>query len=253
MAKRATRDLRAGSTRCSLLAIHDLLVAIRYSLLAVFLLSLPLAAQTPQEVQRTADESIRRLDLQTVLPHEPEKLRFNIQLPAEALWLVIAIALGVLLYAFRDMIPIWRGRGGAWTGPEDVAGSVEARTPAVVLGAADDLAAEGRFVEAMHVLLLQGLADIRQGLDEQFADSLTSREILHSTRLSEAGRVALRDIVTRVEWTYFGEHPAALADYVACRASFNALVQALHGNALHGRAPHGRELQGSAAEGSAAA
>ncbi len=113
---------------------------------------------------------------------------------------------------------------------------VAARTPAAVLGAADELAAEGRFVEAMHVLLLQGLADIRQGLDEQFADSLTSREILRSTRLSDAGRAALRDIVNRVEWTYFGRHPAASADYAACRASFNALAQALHGTALQGSA-----------------
>jgi hypothetical protein len=192
-------------------------------------------------VQRTADETIRRLDLQTVLPREPEKPRFSIQLPPEVLWLVIAVALGVLLYAFRDMIPIWRWRqGSGWTSGEAMAGDVEARAPAVVLGAADDLAAKGQFVEAMHVLLLQGLADIRQGLDEQFADSLTSREILRSTKLSDNGRIALRDIVSRVEWTYFGEHPAALADYQACRASFNALVQALHGGGLDESALPGR-------------
>ena len=157
------------------------------------------------------------------------------------LWLVIAVALGVLLYAFRDMIPMlgrW-GRSGAWSSDDAVPGGVEARAPAVVLGAADDLAAEGRFVEAMHVLLLQSLADIRAGLDEQFADSLTSREILRSTRLSEAGRAPLRDIINRVEWTYFGEHPAALPDYVACRASFNALVQALHGGVPHPSASYG--------------
>jgi hypothetical protein len=99
------------------------------------------------------------------------------------------------------------------------------------------------------VLLLQGLADIRQGLDEQFADSLTSREILRHTKLSDTGRAALRDIVSRVEWTYFGDHPAALADYEACRASFNALVQALHGDALHRAAStrHANALQGRAA------
>ena len=118
-------------------------------------------------------------------------------------------------------------------------GDVKARTPAAVLGAADELAADGRFVEAMHVLLLQGLADIRRDLDEQFADSLTSREILRSTRLSDAGRGSLREIINRVEWTYFGEHPAALPDYVACRASFNALAQALHGGALQASAPRG--------------
>ncbi|HZC79118.1 MAG TPA: DUF4129 domain-containing protein, partial [Ktedonobacterales bacterium] len=95
----------------------------------------------------------------------------------------------------------------------------------------DELAAQGRFVEAMHVLLLQGLAAIRAGLDEEFADSLTSREILRRARLSDPGRASLRDIVNRVEWTYFGQYPAALADYEACRTSFNTLTQALHGGA----------------------
>jgi len=41
----------------------------------------------------------------------------------------------------------------------------------------------------------------------------------------------LRDIITRVEWTYFGRHPAAQADYAACRDSFNSLARALHGTA----------------------
>jgi hypothetical protein len=236
MAREATRDLRTAAARLSPTPVRNLLFAIRSSLLACFLVASPVAAQTPPEVQKTADEVIRRLDLQTVLPHEPEKPRFSIKLPEQVLWIVIAIALGVLLYAFRDMIPILRwGQGGAWTSDEAVDGDVEARTPAAVLGAADDLAAKGQFVEAMHTLLLQALADIRQRLDEQFADSLTSREILRSTKLTDAGRAALRDIVGRVEWTYFGEYPAALADYEACRASFNALVQALHGDARHAR------------------
>ncbi len=234
MATRATRGLRATTARRSVRVIGNLLFAIRYSLFALsalVVLGLPLAAQSPQEVQKTAEQVIRKLDLQTTLPRDPERPRFNFQMPGEVLWLVIAVGLGVLIYAFRDYIPIWRwGQGGAWTPDETAAGSGEARAPAAVLGAADDLAAEGRFVEAMHVLLLQSLADIRAGLDEQFADSLTSREILRSsTRLSEAGRASLRDIVNRVEWTYFGEHPAALSDYEACRASFNALVQTLHG------------------------
>ena len=237
MAKKATRDLRAASARHPVLAVRDLLFALRYSLFAIWLLSPVLCgslpAQTPQEVQKTAEQVIRKLDLQTTLPREPEKPRFTFTLPAEVLWLVIIVALGVLLYAFRDFIPIigqW-GRGGTWTPDEAPSDGGETHAPAAVLGAADDLAAEGRFVEAMHVLLLQSLADIRAGLDEQFADSLTSREILRSTRLSAAGRASLQDIVSRVEWTYFGEHPAELPDYVACRASFNALVQTLRGGA----------------------
>src|SRR6266545_3462261 len=142
MATKATRDLRATAARF----MRDLLFAIRYSLLAVLLFCLPLAAQTPQDVQKTAEQVIRKLDLQTTLPREPEKPRFTFQLPAEVLWLVIIVALGVLLYAFRDFIPIWRwGQGGAWTPEEAGSDGGEAHAPAAVLGAADDLAAEGRF------------------------------------------------------------------------------------------------------------
>jgi hypothetical protein len=185
-----------------------------------------------QDVPAAAAQAIRRLDLQTALPHEPDPPRFRIVLPPEVAWLMAAIGLGLLIYMFRDMLPVWGfAARGAWTQEEEEAAGGVAKTPERVLAAADDLARQGRFVDAMHVLLLQGLADIRRHLDEQFADSLTSREILRSTKLSEQGRHSLRDIITRVEWTYFGDHPAERADYAACRASFDALARALHGGA----------------------
>jgi hypothetical protein len=189
------------------------------------------AAQAPQDVQQLADQAIRRLDLQTTFPVVPDLIP-RLRLPSEVLWIVIGVALVVMLYAFRDLIPILRSsRGNDWMSEEAFAGSGKAGSPAVALGAADELAAAGRFVEAMHVLLLQGLAAIRAGLDEEFADSLTSREILRRARLPDPGRASLHDIVNRVELTYFGQYPAALADYEACRASFNTLTQALHGSA----------------------
>jgi hypothetical protein len=205
-------------------------VAAGLSTAAMALLGVGVAAQSPQDVQKLADQAIRRLDLQTTFPVVPEPVRFA--LPGEVLWIVIGAALLVLLYAFRDLIPILRSsRGDDWMSEEAFGGSGKAGSPAMALGAADDLAAQGRFVEAMHVLLLQGLAAIRAGLDEEFADSLTSREILRRARLSDPGRTSLRDIVNRVELTYFGQYPAVLADYQACRASFNTLTQALHGSA----------------------
>jgi hypothetical protein len=188
------------------------------------------AAQTERDAQSTAQEAIRRLDLQTEITREPEP--FRIRLPPELLWVIIAVALGAVLYSFRDMIPLLRARGGeSWAESEEIGADIARRDPTVVLAAADELAREGRYAEAMHVLLLRGLADIRARLDEPFADSLTSREILRSTRLPERARDSLRDVVGRVEWTYFGEYPAGQEDYAACRVSFNALEQALHGNA----------------------
>jgi hypothetical protein len=191
-----------------------------------------LMAQTRQQVQDAADQAIRRLDLQTEFPREAEPLKLNFHLPPETIWVVVAIAVGILLYAMRDLIPIWRsGTGDAWTQEEETLGAGGPGDQAVVLGEADELAAAGHFVEAMHVLLLQGLAHMRRRLDQQFSDSLTSREILYSTNLPEAARGSLRDVVDRVELTYFGKRPAALADYTACRESFNALTQSLYGRA----------------------
>jgi hypothetical protein len=202
--------------------------------LAVIFSAGPAGAQQQQDPQALADQAIHRLDLQTELPRQDEPqqpLRLN--LPPETVWIAVIVGVLVLLYAFRDLIPVLRaGRGGAWTEDETAALAAGSRAPEIVLEAADDLAAQGRFVEAMHVLLLQALAAIRKRLDEEFADSMTSREILRSRQVSDTLRQPLRDVISRVEPTYFGGHPAMREDYLACRASFGALVDALRRGAV---------------------
>jgi hypothetical protein len=190
----------------------------------------PRIARAADDVQKLAEQTIRRLDLQTDFPHVPEpQSPFRLQLTPEVLWAIIIIAIGIMLYAFRDMIPgFGLGRGSAWSDDDAASGDSKLRTPEATLVEADELAAHGNFVDAMHALLLQGLANMRERLNEQFADSFTSREILYSTKLPQDGRNSLHDIVTRVEWAYFGERPATKTDYEACRASFNALTLALH-------------------------
>jgi hypothetical protein len=134
----------------------------------------------------------------------------------------------ILLYCLTKLR--WRGRADvdAGTGPHpaDVADET------THLARAERFAQQGSFVEAMHELLLEGFREIRERANERLADSLTSREILRTTVLPEPGRAALRAIVTRVEWTYFGEHAATLADYRACRDSFDILQSALGHSAL---------------------
>ena len=192
----------------------------------------PVAAQTPSEVRRMAQDAIRRLDLQTEIPDAPEPpAQFSLLLPPELLWVVVAVAVLLLLYSFRDLIPLLRSRGGELTEEEAISAEAMRREPQVVLAAADELARQGRYRDAMHLLLLRSLAELRAALDEPFADSLTSREILRSTRLPKIAREPLRDVVGRVEWTYFGERPAEREDYEACRTSFFAIERALHGSA----------------------
>jgi hypothetical protein len=241
--KRMLREmLLRAATGCAA-SVRCMLVALCIAMLAVVAAGLgmsPLAAQQSQApqppsdtaIQTLADQTIRRLDLQTELLRQPEPFGWRLNLPPEALWFAVIVGAAVLLYAFRDMLPfLGMRRDGAWELDEAGAGESASREPSIALGAADDLAAQGRFVEAMHVLLLQALAEIRRRLDEQFADSMTSREILRSKHLSDDLRGPLREVVNRVEVTYFGEQPAAKDDYLACRSSFSAIAHVLHESA----------------------
>jgi hypothetical protein len=189
------------------------------------------AATLPKvAVEKAASDSIRSLGLQTEFPKKVEPLR--IPVPAEVLWLGLAVAAALILYALRDALPFWRGTSDeGWDMPagESDAAALDRHTDA--LAAADALSRDGRFVEAMHTLLLQSLAEIRQHLDAQFADSMTSREILRGAKLTSHGRASLHQIVAAVERTYFGAYPAKPDDYVACRQSFESLRYALRGGA----------------------
>ena len=187
---------------------------------------LDLQVDLPREA---AAGAVRSLDLQTDLPRDPAPPPWHFRLPPEVFWLALIVGLAALIYAFWDELPIWRlGRRRGWSDGAEDAAALEGDTPEEVAAAADDLARQGRFGEAMHALLLQSLADVRRRLDEQFADSLTSREILRSTRLPSEGREPLREIIARVERTYFGEYAAGPQDYMACRERFSELARALH-------------------------
>lgn len=187
---------------------------------------LGLQTDLPREA---AQGAVKSLDLQTELPRVPDQSGWHLQLPAEVFWIVFVGGLAALLYAFWDELPIWRlGLRRDWSSGPDGAGPLDASAPEAVAAAADDLARQGLFGEAMHALLLQSLADVRRRLDEQFADSLTSREILRSTKLPAQGREPLREIIARVERTYFGEYAAGPQDYMACRERFSELERALH-------------------------
>ena len=187
--------------------------------------------QSPGPAERSASDSIRSLNLQTELPQRQQRKSFPVQIPVEVVWLALIAAAGMILYLLRDSLPFWRRSRDQW---DDTSAETQANAtpgPIDALGAADQLSRYGRFVEAMHMLLLQSLAEIRQRLGVQFADSLTSREILRGTSLSPQGRAALREIVAAVEWTYFGGYPAEMRDYAACRRSFENLRRALEGGA----------------------
>ncbi|SRR6266568_3530779 len=100
--------------------------------------------------------------------------------------------------------------------------SAEAHALGGPSGAATGLAAEGRFAEAIHALLLDTLAALAGAA--QLAPSLTSREIVSHARLGPAARAALADLVAAVEVSYFGGATPGAGEYQACTARFQTFL-----------------------------
>lgn len=191
-------------------------------------------AQTAAQIEEAARGAIARLDLQTEIPGDPRPSWMDVNLPSinistGMLWAILAIAVAFVLYSARDDLPrLIFGKSKRWdeaTGDETGAAATASPEQAALF--ADDLAKQGLYVEAMHVLLLRAIAEMRERLGADFARSMTSREILRRAKLPEPTKTPLRDIITRVELSYFGAYPAAADDYLACRDSFERFMRQL--------------------------
>jgi len=188
----------------------------------------PLSAETPSDIANVARDLPRSLDLQTELP-----MKAAVDPPGSfygsdtnfIFWIVVIIGAGVLAYCMYEILPAVGGRRAQWDqlGGDGGHGGAGRSGDDPVRAAADELAQQGRFVEAMHVLLLQGLDEMRMRLDLRFADSLTSREIVTRANAPAGAKTALRDIIAWVERAYFGDHPVDRNDYDACRRSYVTL------------------------------
>jgi hypothetical protein len=184
---------------------------------------------------QVAIEVARDGDIQTELPTAaplppPSAIELNPPMSVLdiALWIAVLCGAGVIAYFISDILP--KGglaRRSRWGAADDPAGTAGPRSGEAAQIAADQLAQQGRFVEAIHVLLLQSLAEVRRRLDLRFADSLTSREIVRRAGLPNRAEQALSDIVERVERAYFGTHPTGAEDYQACRERYEVLSRAL--------------------------
>ncbi len=153
----------------------------------------PAWSQSADIIEKAVKDSIRTLDLQTDLKRAPEP--FQVKLPSELIWAALICAGVLLLYVLlRDGLPFWRRSQDEWDGlAADAAASAAAGTQDA-LSSADALSRDGRFVEAMHLLLLQSLADIRQRLGVQFAEfAHQPRDPARHTPAAARPRIAARD------------------------------------------------------------
>lgn len=102
---------------------------------------------------------------------------------------------------------------------------------------ADQLAAEGKFADAIHALLQQTLGELVMVANHKISDAATSREIARQLVLPPSAGEALAALIGAVERTHFGDEVPAPSDYAQCRATFEVFAHTYRGGAAPKRRP----------------
>jgi hypothetical protein len=139
------------------------------------------------------------------------------------LWtLLIGAALWLAWLLYVHFFPHHRFRGTrAETAPlvEDD-GFPEAAVARRWLEEADALAADGRYAEAVHHLLIRSIEDIGKRRPRVVRPALTSRDLAAASEIPPAPRHLFADIAAVVERSLFGGRPVDAGDWSACREAY---------------------------------
>lgn len=140
----------------------------------------------------------------------------------------IGVAAGVLGFLWLIGREIIRIRMPDRNKPRPPSGEGEWRpAPAAakaLLSDADALAAQGRFDEAVHLLLLRSIGDIDGHLPNTVRPALTARDIAGLGRLPEAARPAFSRIARAVETSLFGGRSVDKETFLDCRQAYEAFA-----------------------------
>ena len=175
-----------------------------------------------------ADSSIQ-FDLPIVEPPQPPTWLEPLARFLAAIWPVIEIlfwaALALLiLYILYGIAR--RLQGKEWPGRQKKAKPPEPNwrpdeAPArALLSEADALAAQGRFAEAVHLILFRSIEDIDDRRPELLGPALTSRDIAALPAIPERPRSAFARIAMLVERSLFALRPLGEGDWRDCRSAY---------------------------------
>lgn len=191
----------------------------------------------PAQVRDSRDSVLADSRYQTEMPEaetptEREPFTIPPWLAEAILWTVVAvILLAVAFFLFqlaydllRDRSPFKRNRDRAAAIPERVETPVAAarEVDPHSLAEADRLAAEGRFSEAIHLLLLVAMQRLHRELGPRVAPAMTGREVLHLSSLPGATVAPLTRMVQLSEINHFGGRAAGEPDYRSARDDYLA-------------------------------
>ncbi len=142
------------------------------------------------------------------------------------LWGLAALLVLFIAYrlfpGFADWANALFGRKVEEAEPEQ--GLAEASAARARLADADALAAEGRFAEAVHLLLYRSVDDIAARRPGLVKPAITSRDLAASRDLPGIARSAFARIAGAVEVSLFGGQPVDANVWGECRAAYSQLT-----------------------------
>lgn len=136
-------------------------------------------------------------------------------------WVLLGLLVAAFLFAlWRFLDPlVWRKRKAEETS-EAAEWQPEQKAALALLADADRLAAEGRYDEATHLLLLRSVNQIATARPDWVPPSSTARELARLPALPDAARHAFLTISERVERSLFALRALERSDWEAARAAY---------------------------------
>ena len=141
-------------------------------------------------------------------------------------WGALALVIGAIAFAvIREIVNRRAPRRIAAAAEPPPVDLTPAPERALALRAdADRLAAEGRYAEAVHLLLLRSVADIEALRPATVRPSMTSREIAGLSVLPASALAAFTRVAEVVERSFFGGRAVDADGYSQCRSAYEAFA-----------------------------
>ncbi|MFL6195792.1 MAG: DUF4129 domain-containing protein [Thermoanaerobaculia bacterium] len=143
----------------------------------------------------------------------------------KVIFIVLLIVVLVLLAGWIVQGMAFRRREASEEAGADGSGEAAAAEPEPAFEDASRLAAEGRYAEAVHALLLAAIRHFAERARVTIQPSRTSRELVRLLPLGPDAREAFAELVRTVELSLFGGAPVAAEDYERSLARFRALTR----------------------------
>jgi hypothetical protein len=142
-------------------------------------------------------------------------------------WGVVAMVVAIILYfILREFVDIrwpWAKKQTEAEAPEWLPDAAPARA---LLAEADALAANGRYGEAAHLILLRSVEDIERRRPKFLKPSSTAREIAGASALPDKARATFALIARHVEASLFGGQGLDAGSWTECREAYGRFALA---------------------------